>query len=416
MADQWTQRLEGHPVNALLDEVSALLGRAGSDPTLTDQGAGFVRRAETVVGQFRARLSRADARLTLLSVLDSAAASLQSAQPLIQSFLADHGESHLAGADTHFENLVGQLWMLPPMPGRNQHQVASQAAKDYAENLYELESAVRGRLARLVKKIEEASGTVAGVDQRLTGIEQAAEAKATHIAADSDAKLAELRSEVDSQKGRLDEAISQMQANFAQEQGRQLQEFNQGQKNQEGSFAQFVDRLTAEHEAHFGGMSQDGQSILAALEEHETRAARIVGVTAAAGVAGAYNTEAKEQKTEADRWRLVAAAVLAMLLLGAILVPILGPPDETSTAEILSFSGPRVAIGGALLAVFTYAARESGKHRDRERNARQRGMELTAFRPFLAELPEQDVHGEIKAATGRYFRGDELPVDQERKP
>jgi len=47
------------------------------------------------------------------------------------------------------------------------------------------------------------------------------------------------------------------------------------------------------------------------------RAAEIVGVTATAGVTGAYIKEADEQRPQADIWRWIAAAVAVVVVIYA---------------------------------------------------------------------------------------------------
>ena len=65
----------------------------------------------------------------------------------------------------------------------------------------------------------------------------------------------------------------------------------------------------------------------------------------------------------------------------------------------------RTAIVGAVLALAGFAMRESGQHRSRETETKRLANELTTFRPFLAELDEDDRNQLVQEASLRYFPG-----------
>ena len=88
-----------------------------------------------------------------------------------------------------------------------------------------------------------------------------------------------------------------------------------------------------------------------------------------------------------------------------MLVSLFAPPTADTLEDFLTSAAVRFPGGLVIAAIFKYAADQSSDHRKREMRAKQLGMELTTFRPFLAELPVKDQHELTVAATARFFRG-----------
>ena len=409
MADQRKQRIEEHQAHALLKEVSSLIGDAVKDTGLSEQAVAYLRRAETVLSHARARLAKTTPQLTPIPALDNTASYLTSSRTEIQSFVSNRDEGHLANLDTYMDSLLTQIQLLPQLPFRVEEQIAAQAAQAYADRLQGFESSLRASMRGVKENLEQATGTLARIKEQIVEFDQAARAKVAAMEAQAEVKLAELRTEIDSQKGRLDEAISQMQSTFGQSQQRYLETFNESEQTRQATFQSETHELISSEKQRLDELTRGAEELVATLQGHEEQARQIVGITAAAGAAGAYGQEAKEQRTQANIWRLVTVVIGLVLLGSTVLAIAFGLPDDTSVSELVTFGALRLPVGFALIGVFLYAMSESSKHRERERRARHRMMELTGFRPFLAELPDADVQTEIKEGVRRYFRGDEPP-------
>lgn len=414
MTDPWAERIASHPINNLLATLSERLVQATNNPEMRIEAVQHLRRAQAVMEELTTRLKNTRPELISLSTLNTAVSHLQQAQNNFEAFFNNADEAHLRNADQHIDNLLVDIRPLFPLPFRKESQVAVKAAKAYADQLGGLESAVSSDLEGLRGDIDGLEQAVQDAQGRLEGVKQAAGASAQQIKAELEAKVAEVRAEIDRQQGRLDEAISQHQAVFSEAQERRIKDFNESQQARETAFEEQVEVLMNGTRSRFDNLAETAEASVTYLQEQEARANEIVGVTAATATAGAYVKEADDQRLQADRWRLVALGILFLLIVVSPLAFLIDPLDtDASAVEVITYTTPRLPVALFLYVVY-YATRQSGDHRQRERNARRRALELTTFRPFLAELPEEEQHRLTGEASTRYFTGDESPPSGEK--
>jgi len=424
MTDKWSERIASHPAISLLDTVSAVLEEAPvANPNASAEAGQYMQRAQTVISNFRARLNSTEAGLIPLPVLDNAVPHLQTAQAEIQAFLSDNDETHLRNSDDHLDRLLMEMRSLPALAFPGEAEVATKAAQDYAQHLSHLEDQVRTAFVGLRQEMDAQSASFTesandterrledatkAAEQQFAALGKTADERMAEIVAESQTKIAELRAEIDKEKARLDDAIAQHQKTFADAQERRLQEFSDSQEKRETAFAERTGNLIAETGTRLENLVARAQGTVNELDDHEARAAQIVGVAAASKVAGGYLEEAEEQKRQADRWRYGALAFVAMLIGYAVFLALVAPPAANpSVAEWLRYLATKASLGGLIGAPFFYARGQSARHRGREEQAKRLALELTSFRPFLSELPEQQRSNEIVAATPRYFPGAE---------
>jgi hypothetical protein len=424
MTDKWSERIASHPAISLLDTVSAVLEEAPvANPNASAEALQYMQRAQTVISNFRARLNSTEAWLIPLAVLDNAVPHLQTAQAEIQAFLSDNDETHLRNSDDHLDRLLMEMRSLPALAFPGEAEVATKAAQDYAQHLSHLEDQVRTAFVGLRQEMDAQSTSFTesandterrledatkAAEQQFAALGKTADERAAEIVAESETKIAELRAEIGTQKGRLDQAIAQQQSSFAEEQSRRLEQFSGAQEKRETAFAERTEALIAEMRPKLEALAATAASSVEELSRQERRAAQIVGITAASNVAESYIKEAKEQRQQADWWRYGALAFVAILIGYAVFLALVAQPAaDSSVAEWLRYLGTKASLGGLIGAPFFYATGQSGRHRRREEEAKRLALELTSFRPFLSELPEQERAKEIIAATPRYFPGAE---------
>jgi hypothetical protein len=417
MEDPYAERIASHQATGLLVQLSTALGAALTNSTLPPQSTLRLRRAQAVVDRVKARLEQMEAILIPVPALDKLAPHLQDAQAAVQAFLSDSNEG-LTTLDGSIDMVLTEANFFPALPPSAERKAAARAAEDYARHLDELESAVRDRLGELITQIQAQSSdfsvTVASATQQLQQLQSTADEKSAAVAADSEARMAELKAEIDGQKTRLDAVIAQQQTAFAEAQERRLHESSDSLSGLQTKFEQLAGALVDDTKTKLDQLLAQATASVQSLEKQEQRAAEIVGVTAAAGVTGSYTKEADEQRLQADawRWRAVVLTLLVAVYAGAI--ALFAPPStDMSGAEIVAYVFTRGPFGLLVGGLIPYVVRQSGHHRRREQLARRRAMELTAFRPFLAELPEQERNAQIIEASKRFFRGDTMPVSKE---
>ncbi len=419
MADPWTDAVRQHQVFGLLDEFERNL-RAAADSGLTPGGEAGVRRALTAATTVKTRLAQTSAPLVPLTSLNNGAPHLQNANGEISTLLSDRNEGHIANANSYVDALLMEFRWLSQTAFRREAKVFVEAAEQFAGALHERETAVRKSLDALQAEIDvrraEFADASSSATQRLDGLITSTTASVSSLTAQAESTSKQLRNEVEAQKQRLDAYFEQQQTAHLQAAQQRQTEYNDKLTSFEAEYKRELGRVVSEAEQQQSALSTEGEAALARLRSYEDNAKSIIGVTASAGVTGAYINEASEQKQAADVWRIVACVLLFIVIAGAIVTAIWSPLNgNISNEQIAEYGLTRVPIVVVLGGVFTYAARQSAEHRERERNARRRALELTAFNPFIAQLPETEQRALIGETARKYFRGDDAPLAAERE-
>lgn len=229
--------------------------------------------------------------------------------------------------------------------------------------------------------------------------------------------LEEITSEIEHQVERLDLIVEQQQGNFANAEAQRSQQFNESQSHFLKDNQTAVITAAAAFKERLDELETQASSLTSSLKEKDEQAAMILGQAAASVVAGGYIQEAREQRKEADTWRLIAIGIaIAILALVAISQAFAPLEASASLEETLHDVLVRSPFGLVPTLVASFAIRESGKHRAREQTARRLALELTAFRPFLAELPVSDRNSVISKGASRYFGNIPQGSDEDHRP
>jgi len=415
MSNRWSDRIETHAATGLLHQLSDEIRIVPeSNPNVTPDALSYLRRASRVFDYLKARLRGTQPMLISPSLLDQVVPYLQSAQSHIQAFASDNDEGHLRDADQQIDAMLAQIPPFPPLPFRGEAAAVAEAADSYSDQLCQMESTVRDKLDGILKEVSDASTrfeeSVQVATDSLQRVNAAAEKSASDIAIETDAKLVEVRAEVDSQKARLDSAITQMQAEFLASQQQRLNDFASTQTKNEEAFRTRVEEVISKATVRLDSASNETARLVESLNEKDERAAQILALTAASGAVEAYRKEAEEQRKEADRWRLYSSAFAVAFVIFAAAMGIWGRPQAGFSAEDwVLYGGVKAPVALALASIATYFGAQSKHHREREREARRFTMELTTFRPFLAELSADERCKIVAEAQRRYFVGHDHP-------
>jgi hypothetical protein len=189
--------------------------------------------------------------------------------------------------------------------------------------------------------------------------------------AESEHQLAQLQTAVTNTKQSVEQMLAEEQQRFRTEQNERDTEFKAQRDEAE---AQLKKLREAQEEA--------GREHLARLAGHEEHSAELVGKVATNTTAGHFLTEADKEARHAFWWRMVTFA----LGLGAVIATALAAvADNPSVAHVVAKLGVAAAFG----AVATFTGRQSGNHRQREKNLRDLQLQLSAFEPIISRLGEK---------------------------
>lgn len=178
-----------------------------------------------------------------------------------------------------------------------------------------------------------------------------------------------------------------------------INKINDLTKQENENFNQRLESFNKKYDENKIELIKRAEESISLIEDKLNEANRLVGLVANSAVTGKYKIIADENKTSADRWRLVAS--LLMTILSGLLIYAIW--DISSKDFDWKKSLIRIIATAALSYPATYAASESKKHRNLEIRNRQIELELASINPFI-EIMDNEKRKEIKAnLVEKYF-------------
>ena len=384
MLDELKQRYEAHPCWQALDGLREEL-RAHANEDIDDRGESLKRRLEAVL-EYVDSQCREYSPLISAAALDELKAALDVATASLANWISTRDIAHLVSAcEVHADRIGDAAGAWPPTKDRYAKGTMA-AAQSFIESSEE-------RLKQLQDKVQEAQVSLQTLNGSVTEAEESARSQ-----------LAELRqtvsdetSEIERQTGRLDDALNGLQSTFATAEAargeahqKRLTELAEKAEEAARSAKAASDSALAEQIA-------DGSEKLEELKRLQLQAedlVRAVGLTATATDYGKY---AEQQRDAANRWRWVAAGSFGAAFLVFVITLVFTHIDESTPWQLVAV---RWGASLGLVALGSYAARESSQHRHEERQAKATQLDLAALDPFIVGLPESQ-QKEIKYEAAR---------------
>lgn len=409
MSDRFMARLEdrllNHPLRARLSELRAAVSNL-DDEQVTATGPhseGAVARVTPVATFIEGALAAADPKLTTgaaLTALDSALA--QAASTAAQ--LPDTPE-YAANLDQHLEEALTAAYPL--------FASSKVIAKRANVGAQAFSTALRESVVDVSRRAGELADAQQQLDEQLrqaaTDAEEAAQQREERL----EATVTQLTGSLDAEKQRVDTLVERFEEQFAAGQQDREAAFKELRDELQAASSGESEKLTAAAEATAKDLSQRAEDLLTEVTEKKEQVDALYEVITDKGTAGAFHDEAKAQKTAADTWRNVAVwfgvatvAVAAISIALALLFSDVG----TSASAISA----KVALTLATAGIAAYAGRQSGRHREREEEAKRLELELVAFPPFIDSLDDEQKRKVRQQFADRAFRG--RPVDAPRRP
>lgn len=413
MVSSWSESINSHPAVTRIHELESLLPQAMQRAT-TPVAIEHVQRAKAVVDHFINGLRRIE--LVSTEGLRQADGSLSNAVQQLRDFIANANEGNLSNLNQYLDEALVVLHFSSPPPRITQ---TLREVEAYTEAVRRLHQEQEERVARLASQIEmrneQNRETADSLQRQLAELITSGEAAQQRIVTEADTRIEELRAEITAEKTRLDTAIREQGLTFILDQETRSRDFTEMLAKASSDLQSRVEALTAETKGQVDSVEAEGDAIIKVLTDYQKQAENIVAITAASGVAGSYLKVAKEQLGVADRWRTIASVLLFLVLGSAIYTGYVSPLSDGNVGveDFVEYGVTRIPVVLVLGGLWGYAARESSRHRRREAQAERLGTELTAFLPFLAEIPIETRNDLVKEAAARYFKGHALPVDND---
>jgi DNA repair exonuclease SbcCD ATPase subunit len=310
--------------------------------------------------------------------------SVQNAVTSVNQCTQNRNIEYLRQADTHADSAVDATRAWPQIKDKYMKGTL-QTAKRYQEDaeaaIEEVREDLRGVSETRKELRDELLATQAELEQvRALVAEQAAAQQKT----------------VATQIERLDAALNGHQDTFSRAEIERGEKFSTALTELEEELKSLASKQMTEGERHIASLVE--------LKEKATLLVDAVGLTATATEYGKY---AEEQRNAANKWRIVAAsAFIASFALFLVVVLFGHVTGDLPWQQVALRAGASVALLGLGL----YASRESGQHRQQERIAKDKQLDLAALDPFIANLDEVDQQA-IKIAAAKRLFSESRPVE-----
>lgn len=412
--DRWGERIRTSPLKKTSEAIEALANQL-TESGLSEESLELVERQAVVARHVRTRVYAADPRLVPTSALETLESSLDQVRIALIAFQSSNDPANLDAADRASEALLNELRLIPVTRRSGTEADASSAFLSTVASLEErIKSATESFEAAATRIYSEIQTAATNAQSQLDSLLSTADARVSEVTRDASQVREELANakvafdqDLTAQKTRVDTFIQNGQAQLTELQSKVAADALTQREELSKEFTAEAEKQRSTWESKFTELADDVRRHLDFFRDQESVAQRILGAIAASQTAGTYLEESAQQKKEANRWRWLSF----LTWIGAIGIAVWSAHEVTSSvgdvsgSRLVAISAARLAVAGVALSFAFWVSAQSGHHRKREQEARTIASELTTLRPFLAELPDDELRKLLGAAFDRYFPG-----------
>lgn len=372
--NRWESDFEAHALWPSVEKLHDLLDqcRAADDAAEQDH----INRLRRLLAELQAR-RQSDAMLTPGTTLDSLHSGVVNVLNNVQHYLnqpAAWSTYLVPAATTHTDQVLAYVAQMPPPPRSAAAKAAVAAAKAYREAAEDLIANVRTTAERAIAAVEQ---------ERAENADATSQALADLKSLGS--SIAQAESRVNEQVTRLDTALTTHQSAFETQQSERADRFQTDLEALRERAEEQRKQFEQDSREYAKEESEATAARLAELQDLHEQAKGLVEATGRRAVTTEFGEYAAAQGRAAFRWSIAAVGLALggfMVMAGQIL---------TLSATSLSWelTAYKIAASAALFVVAGYAGKQSAEHREQERQAKRRQLEINALEPFLSRLPEE---------------------------
>jgi hypothetical protein len=393
-------RLLNHPLHEQLAALRAALAEVSGETVeaADEHSEGTLDRIPRVLTYIEGVVAAADPALTTAAALEAVSSALTNATNAVGQLEASPAtsttlETYVEGALAAVAPLVTSTPLLAKRAG------AAGKAFDTA----------------LSDSVKEVAERAQGLDEELEALEARRQEQATELATQTEQRQTQLTTamdaltaRVDTETQRLDTLVPEFESQFSTEQDTRKQEFETLRAEVKAQVDERIAELNTAAEETAAELDKNSEEVLGRVRGRLEDVERLYGVIADTTTTGAFRDEAKTQKEAADKWRVGAVAfgiAAAVLAVGSIVLAALEPDTASSAGAIVGKVTATLVAAG----IAAYAGRQTGRHREREEEAKQLELELVAFPAFIESLEEDQQREVRRAFAERAFQGRPAP-------
>lgn len=385
-----SQRLIGRTTDAI-DALQTL-----TTENLDETGLGQLCRLQKALPFIRGRLKAIDPELVSQSSLNNLGSWLTNLANHVQNFASSGNVAHLTNANATVDSVIDVVRSFRVTPKSDEQAIGLSTAAFRDKAIEEIE--------RVRESRKEAMTELAGLKRELT---------LSKTALDQNNRV------IENQKSRLDQSIADFQQQFSASEAKRATDFQTSLTKLSDDTSDQIVTFTERFESDRKERLKEAATIDAEnkardtqyfdfLKERQNEVNQIFGAIGSASLAGHFRKTADEQRDAANRFRLIALALMLLMVGMAATTFYLTLGSVTADWHLFAF---RFTTSVILVIPALYAAQESAKHRDRERRLRKSDLELASIDAYLALLPG-DKRDELKEKLADKFFGQSDSVEK----
>lgn len=389
-------RLLNHPAREQIAELRRRVAELDEDARAAAEKntPGVLERAPQVGDYIEGLLNSADPAL----VTDAALAAIEKAFTRAAATL-----TQLAANPATAANLNGQLEaaLAAASPLATVSPVTATRAKEVTKKF---STALTQAITDAQSELGRLQTELAALDERRAQLGEELTAAAEERRAALQNSIQQLDARINAEQQRLDQLVPTFEKQFTDDQESRRAEFNEVRDKLQKEADDTTKVLTESADKINAELEGKARETLEVVDSRREDVERLYGVITDTATAGAFNKEAGEQKKAADTWRRFAIGfglAAALLAVGFIIWAGLDEDAGDSVGAIVAKVTATLAAAG----IAAYAGRQSGRHREREEEAKRLELDLVALGPFLEDLGTDEQQAVRKAYSERAFTG-----------
>ena len=403
--DFWQKWVDDQPEKialVLAADYAEEASQLAADSDLDSNDREYLGATLFLIQDVRARLEMNDPRLITKDMIVPIQAPAEALRDSLQRFLGEPTSEAISTIYKTAEVLLSSAYRLPPPPWQQDPNRIRIAMASFRGSLTqerlrmnkEVDSLIRktgADMEKLSSRQESLDSYVSEVSQNIDSLRQSTTETATAFEQSAGESEERIRTVI----GELEQARSNLDADYELGEATRNTQFSAGETHREYKFKSQFDKHNSE------------------ISELLDRAKNILGVSAATTTFAAADTEASRQAKAKLLWSLAGMAILIIAAVAGVVLFAYNAPRDPTIAGTIILLLSRLGVTGALGLAGVYAMREAGHHREREKEVRQLAIDIASFRPFLAELPQNEINEEIRHAAQRtFFRNISADADE----
>ena len=421
----YAARVDGHALWQTLDSLEATL-ESRNDANDDDARLRFDRIA-LVARHVRGRVQATDPRLVTLSAMTAMNQQFAAAVGHLGKFLADRNPGHLNAMDNQIDAALHQLATIQTYENLEDVESLGEIITSFRRSVGQQRAAetktsetLQSEIAAISQDANQVQSTLdtqkARVDEfitasqkQITESEQARAANFQTTLNDLSARFREREKALEAEyralaEERAEAAVGQLnsvttdlrkktEAFEAAEKERvdrydlALQELDGAREENEDLVNDRLELLEAGSQEEIAALTKYAAEAKRVVDGHAEQAEKVVQLISSSAMSDQYSNVAAREGDYARKWSIAAIALLVGLVGFAIYTFL---PGEGKPAITLAGALGRLGITLAFGFAATYAARQSGTHREAEIRATRLQLEFAALEPYLASLSDEE--------------------------